>query len=120
MAEFSDLLGQVIIKITKSEFEINMLTLNGNKYRMHHVQDCCESVYIKDITGDLQDLLDHPIQLAEAVSKQANSDECSECGTWTFYKLSTVKANVTITWLGESNGYYSESVDFIDTAVEDA
>lgn len=120
MAEFSDLLGQVIVKITQSDYTIDILTFNGNKYRMHHRQDCCESVYIKDITGDLQDLLDHPILLAEEISQEAKEAdegiEYLESGTWTFYKLATVKANVTITWLGESNGYYSESVDFDDTS----
>jgi len=71
-----------------------------------------------DIAGDINDLIGSPILLAEVVTNENENPpgveilEYQESFTWTFYKLSTKKGSVTISWYGESNGYYNESVTF--------
>lgn len=81
-------------------------------FRMLHHQDCCESVYISDVNGDFMDIVGSPILVAE--EREEENVEALESGTWTFYTLRTVKGSVDIRWNGESNGYYSESVDVFE------
>jgi len=89
----------------------------GERWSMFHSQDCCESVSIEDIVGDLGDLVGSPIVMAEEATSNADpkADEYDDSHTWTFYKLATAKGYVTIRWYGSSNGYYSEGVDFTQT-----
>ncbi len=111
----SQLMGEILIKIVKTDDTITFTTSNGDVYRMYHSQDCCESVNIDDIVGDLDDLLNSPILKALEVTNSDNPKEEyeAESYTWTFYHFATLKGFVTIRWYGESNGYYSESVDFV-------
>jgi hypothetical protein len=118
MAQFSDLVGQTITNITGMEVgseQINIETESGKSYRMYHSPDCCESVQVEDVCGDVNDLLDSLIVQAD---EESNSDplegatQPSDSFTWTFYRIATAKGLVVLRWLGESNGYYSESVSF--------
>lgn len=104
---------------TKHSSQLLFTDTGGNIYKMFHWEDCCESVEIDDICGDINDIIGSPILLAEESTNtdeprknEDGSDEYAESFTWTFYKLSTIKGHVTIRWYGSSSGYYSESVDF--------
>ena len=112
VAEISDLMGKTLTRIVKNDdVEIKFFTTNGDVYVMYHEQDCCESVRIEEIIGDLNNLIGSPIVMAEETSNQ-DTPRDGDSETWTFYKIATLKGYVTIRWYGESNGYYSESVDF--------
>ena len=117
---FETLKGKTLTEVNVEEDErITFVTTDGEKYAMEHFQDCCESVGIESIVGDIEDLVGSEILLAEEVSnniddppQQDNDYYKPESYTWTFYKLATIKGYVDIRWFGSSNGYYSVSVTF--------
>lgn len=119
MAEIQDLIGVTMKSVENKGGERLVFTAeDGRSWEFYHSYDCCESVTIDDITGDLQDLVGAPILRAEeSISEDVNppnvvAPEYQDSYTWTFYKFATRKGYVDVRWYGESNGYYSESVDF--------
>ena len=94
--DFEILKGKILtnIEINEEEDEITFTDSEGVKYLMYHEQDCCEDVNIEDICGDINNLLNTPIVLAEEVISNGE-DEDEDCEdyscTWTFYKLATIK-----------------------------
>lgn len=134
----SQIIGKVITNINRSDEELVFHCSDGEIFKMFHERDCCESVLIEDITGDLDDLIGTPIlkatedcsnddnipvnvidklpdtHVASLVAKKIiGESQDAESQTWTFYNLATIKGYVTIRWYGTSNGYYSESVSFL-------
>ena len=108
MAEISDLVGQTLSQVKNEDNEeILFSTTSGKKYRMYHAQDCCESVTVDDICGDLSDLVGSPITKAEETTNVNENPigikppQCQDSFTWTFYNLATAKGHVTIRWYGE-------------------
>ena len=119
--KISELVGQTLTEAIGKvgDDEIIFKTLGGKTYKLYHVQDCCESVSVNDICGDMADLIGSPITQAEESTSDTDPEGYqqeyrAESITWTFYRLATAKGQVVIRWLGESNGYYSERVDFAE------
>lgn len=121
---FSTLLGMTLtaIKGELGDETLRFETSEGRAFQLHYHPDCCATCSLNDVAGDLADLVGSPIVQAEEVSNaraEPKPSEYADSWTWTFYKLSTVKGSVTLRWLGESNGYYSESVTFEEVTNQD-
>lgn len=123
--EIKDLVGVTFTKVENKTNEELIFSNNDGCFVFHHCQDCCESVEIDDICGELDDLVGSPIIIAEERTYEGTEGDLEnwpegvdvpnyvECYTWTFYEFATAKGSVTVKWYGTSNGYYSESVDLV-------
>lgn len=119
---FEILLGKTLKDIngmSVSSDEIIFTTDTGEVFRLYHSQNCCETVVIEDVVGEVVDLLNSPLTMAEEVSNYEGPNPFEldnfyhrDSYTWTYYKLGTIKGTVSLRWLGTSNGWYSESVSF--------
>ena len=95
--------------VYKETSESLLIHLNTHVLEMIHHQDCCETVYLADVVGSFEDLIGYPLLEVSESTVNTNSEDMSS--TATYYNFNTVKASVQLRWIGESNGYYSETVD---------
>jgi len=110
------LVGEVLtyIDTDQKNNEIMLTTESGKIIKIFHEQDCCECVSIKDTEGEWHKLVGKVIVEASKDESQGQA----ECGsrTETSLKFRVDDATVISRWIGESNGYYSESVDIEDVS----
>jgi hypothetical protein len=120
---FKNMIGRTMVSCSGCETNSDQMTFvstDGCRFSFQHHQDCCESVSIYDVIGDTGDILDSPMLGAEEISSEdePEADVGGESYTWTFYRFWTAKGTVTVRWLGTSNGYYSEGVDYSETRAD--
>ena len=107
---FEQLTGMSITAVVYKETNESLLIhLNTHVLEMIHHQDCCETVYLADVVGSFEDLIGYP--LLEVSETIVNTNSADMSSTASYYNFRTVKASVQLRWIGESNGYYSETVD---------
>ena len=117
MTNISELIGKTLVQIDRSEEpeELLFITSDGITYKMYHMQDGCESVYLEYVIK-FEYLINSPILVAQEVTNiklQHKGNWEPESYTWTFYELSTIKGSVQLRWYGSSNGCCSEKVNFV-------
>ena len=107
MFNFFQLKGHVIKEISGLEEGSDevLITTNKGVLRLYHQQDCCESVRVQGVSsGSIESVIGSEVTLAEDDSIQSG-------GTVTTFRIDTEKGSLVFSFLGESNGYYSEEVD---------
>ena len=114
MCDIDDLVGKVIKGWAYSDEYFQILT-DDYVYIFYHEQSCCESVWLTQVDGINDKIIGSRIVIAEVVTDEKDT----EYGhiTWSFYKIGTNKGMIDFRFQGESNGYYSETVDLIKIEV---
>lgn len=107
--DVGDMLGKTFTSV-RSDGDTVTFENDEVRYVLYHQEDCCESVVVEDIIGDIEDLEGWPLLIAREDSNADGPELNEESYTWTFYNFATFKGYVTIRFLGTSNGYYSEDV----------
>lgn len=117
-ASFEDMKGKTLASIdgaTEGSGKVLFKFTDGSVFQLQYYPDCCAICSIVQVDGDVADLIGNPLLMAEEATDAAAAEpapENADSYTWCFYKLATVKGYVTLRWLGESNGYYSETATF--------
>lgn len=107
--------NKIVTHIDESGDEIMITVEDGTKYHLYHSQSCCENVEIYDsVNGELHELAGKKLMLIEHDEKDIPDDVnigYYNSATWTEISFTTNEKTIISRWFGESNGYYSESVD---------
>lgn len=122
----SELIGKVVIDVKYDSKSLTLVCSDKENseiyYTFYHEQDCCESVWLEDIVGDLSDLIPNPILKAEERSPSPDDVKLPESLVdsddsvdWTFYTIATFYGYVDLRFFGASNGYYSTAVNLMKT-----
>lgn len=107
--------GRIISNVLYDDHELVIEFSDGSKIKMHHHQDCCESVYISecDIPADIIGATFHRIEEKDCESPDSGS-EYERIDAY-FYEIHSSCGTIDVHWQGTSNGYYSTSVDICDS-----
>jgi hypothetical protein len=114
--EFSDLVGEVLdaVDIDREENQILLTTRSGRRFMVYHEQDCCESVRMVGQNGSFDKLIGKPIVEARDIAVDTSEEAIDSSQTTTTLVFRVDDQTVISRWIGDSNGYYSESVDIAE------
>ena len=113
--KFDVLVGEVLdaVDIDREKDQILLTTRSGRQFLIYHEQKCCETVEISGQDGSFDKLIGKPIVEARDNAVDT-SEEAADSQTTTTLVFRVDDQTVISRWIGDSNGYYSESVDIAE------
>ncbi len=114
--KFDVLVGEVLdsVDIDREENQILLTTRSGRRFMVYHEQDCCESVRMVGQNGSFDELIGKPIVEARDFAVDTSEEAIDSSQTTTTLVFRVDDQTVISRWIGDSNGYYSESVDIAE------
>lgn len=110
---FSSLAGKTITSIEGLNSDhVTIKTECGKTYGMRHFQDCCESVSLKEVLGNVDSIIGKEVRYANEDTSDCSGEWSS--GTRTTFTIHTNGGSLILIWEGYSNGYYGEGVSFYE------
>lgn len=115
-SEFSGKTIQEIRGCKKHSDEVTIIFTDGSCLKFYHQQDCCETVLLEDFDITPEWLVNsNIISVEERISRSGEGikplNNWAYSYTWSFYVIKTSSSTMVLRWYGESNGWYSETVD---------
>ncbi len=114
--KFDVLVGEVLdaVDIDREKDQILLTTRSGRQFLIYHEQKCCETVEISGQDGSFIRLVGKPIVEAREIAIDTTKDDSYGTETTTTLIFRVDGETVISRWVGDSNGYYSESVDIAE------
>ena len=111
----NDLIGKTVKVISIDNDELDITVTDGEKdyrYGIRHFQDCCESVSLDSVDGNIHNMIGKKITDAYSMISDLPYEEYSGSGTRSVYRIVAEDDYLWLEWRGRSNGYYGEGVTF--------
>lgn len=86
---------------------------NGKILVFTHKQDCCESVHFSSSDYPIADMIGDTVTKIEMRTECNDHNDENMSETWSFIYIHTTKDVNVLKWQGSSNGWYSETPDWI-------
>jgi len=99
----SEMIGKTFASVNTAHDTI-IFAFDDKCFILGHEQDCCETVEITDICGDLRDLAGSPMLIAEETGGIIEQKDDAPID-WTFYRFATARGTVTVRFEGASEFY---------------